>query len=59
VVLLGRTSCFTPLRYPPASRDVRLTPVMGPGQDIQAIRPDTVLAAIQAAYARRRDTTRA
>jgi ADP-heptose:LPS heptosyltransferase len=58
VVLLGRTSCFTPLRYPPASPHVRLTPVVGAGEDIQAIHPDTVLAAIQAAYARQRAATR-
>ena len=54
VVLLGRTSCFTPLRHLPASPDVRLMPVVGAGEDIHAIHPDTVLAAIQAAYARRR-----
>jgi hypothetical protein len=56
VVLLGRTAVFTPLRHPPASPGVRLIPVMGAGQDIHAIHPDTVLAAIQAAYARRRAT---
>jgi ADP-heptose:LPS heptosyltransferase len=59
VVLLGRTSCFTPLRHPPASPDVRLVPVVGAGEDMQAIGPDTVATAIQAAYARRRHPTRA
>lgn len=59
VVLLGRTSCFTPLRHPPASPDVRLLPVVGAGEDVQAIRPDTVVTAIQAAYIRRRNATRA
>jgi ADP-heptose:LPS heptosyltransferase len=59
VVLLGRTDCFTPLRHPPASPGVRLTPIPGAGEDIHAIRPETVLSAVQAAYARRRDATRA
>jgi ADP-heptose:LPS heptosyltransferase len=58
IVLLGRTSRFTPLRHPPASPGVRLTPVVGAGEDIHAIRPETVLAAVQAAYARRRRVTR-
>jgi hypothetical protein len=59
VVLLGRTSCFTPLRHPPASSDVRLMPVVGANEDIETIQPDTVATAIQAAYARRRSATRA
>lgn len=57
VVLLGRTSCFTPLRHPPASPDIRLIPVVGADEDIATIRPDTVATAIQAAYARRRNAT--
>ncbi|MGH7325321.1 MAG: glycosyltransferase family 9 protein [Candidatus Rokuibacteriota bacterium] len=59
VVLLGRTSCFTPLRYPPASPGVRLWPLVGAGEDIQAITPEAVLAAVHAVYERRRDATRA
>jgi ADP-heptose:LPS heptosyltransferase len=59
VVLLGRTDCFTPLRYPPASPGVRLTTVVGPGQDILAIRPQAVLEAVQWMRARRRAATQA
>jgi ADP-heptose:LPS heptosyltransferase len=54
IVLLGRTDCFTPLRYPPASANVRLTTVVGPGQDILAIRPEAVLEAVQWMRSRRR-----
>ncbi len=53
IVLLGRTDCFTPLSYPPASPRVRLTALRGRDQDIHAIDPDTVLAAVRAAQARR------
>jgi ADP-heptose:LPS heptosyltransferase len=53
IVLLGRTSCFTPLRYPPASPGVRLTAVCGTGERIHAVGLETVLAAVRAARARR------
>jgi ADP-heptose:LPS heptosyltransferase len=59
IVLLGRTDCFTPLRYPPASPGVRLTTVVGPGQDIVAIRPEAVLEAVQWMRSRRRATSQA
>jgi ADP-heptose:LPS heptosyltransferase len=54
VVLLGRTDCFTPLRYPPASPRVRLTTIVGTGGDILTIRPEAVLEAVQWMRARRR-----
>lgn len=53
IVLLGRRSVFTPLRYPPASAAVRLTPIYGADENIHAIAPETVLAAAHAAYQRR------
>jgi len=59
IVVLGRTSCFTPLRYPPASPGVKLTPIVGAGEDVHAVSVDAVLAAVREAHARRRAATRA
>ncbi len=59
IVLLGRTDCFAPLRYPLASPGVRLTTVVGPGEDILAIRPEAVLEAVQWMRSRRRAPTQA
>ncbi|MBI4593096.1 MAG: hypothetical protein HY728_02680 [Candidatus Rokubacteria bacterium] len=52
VTLLGRTSCFAPMFYPPASRDVRLTPVVGAAEDVRAIGLEEVWGTVQAVHAR-------
>ena len=54
IVLLGRRDCFTPLRYPPASAGVRLTPVFGAGERMAAITPAAALDAVRQVRARRR-----
>lgn len=59
VVLLGRTSCFTPLRHPPASPAVRLWPIVGAGEHVQAITPEAVLETVHTVYERRRAGARA
>jgi ADP-heptose:LPS heptosyltransferase len=58
LVLLGRTSCFTPLFYPPASPALRLTPIRGADERMDAIEPDAVLHAVRVAHARRRGVAR-
>jgi hypothetical protein len=58
IVLLGRTACFTPLSYPAASPALRLTPIRGAGERMDAIEPQTVLTAVRAAHARHRSVAR-
>jgi len=53
VVLLGRRAVFTPLRHPPASAGVRLTALVGEGDDVRRIAPETVLAALAERWSRR------
>lgn len=50
IVLLGRISCFTPLRYPPASGNLRLMPVFGQDEDIHRITVEAVREALGAAH---------
>jgi ADP-heptose:LPS heptosyltransferase len=52
LVLLGKTFCFTPLRYPPASSNLHLIPIFGKDEDIHKISPYTVLDAVQRTYKR-------
>lgn len=57
VVVLGRTSCFAPLVWPSPSPGVRLTPLVGAGEDVRAVTVEQVLAAVRAARERRRAET--
>ena len=59
IVLLGRTSCFTPLSYPPASPTLTLTPLYGAAENVHAITPARVLTAVQLARQRRHTVSRA
>ena len=61
VVLLlpSRTSFFMPLRRPPASPGVRLTPIVAGGEDLWTITPEMVLKAVRTIYESRRPRCRA
>lgn len=52
VAILGRTSCFAPLLWPAASPGVRLTAIVGAGENIRTVMPRQVLAAVHAARER-------
>jgi len=54
VVVLGRRACFAPLRWPAPSPGVRLTALVGEREDVRTVSPARVLAAVEAAWGRRR-----
>jgi ADP-heptose:LPS heptosyltransferase len=52
LVLLGKTFCFTPLRYPAASANLHLIPIFGEDEDIHKISPYVVLDDVHRTYKR-------